>query len=473
MESEIQRLDIIRFCYLNHHNFSLNQKWIDCPRLAWTIDSFMVKPAVVTASSVNVDIVSRFFLPTLIVLNYIEMIRSIFKLTVLIFFFLNNVYSQEINLFDDLGNPVAYIDLNDENKTIYRWDGTPSAYLVPNGSYFHIYGFNGNHLGWFENGIMRDHSGRVFGFQEGSVDMVLSLTTIKSPKKVKPQMYSRQDAPYKKGNINEFSRDNLNLQLYKGEISTYNSNNNYGNNSDGNIYAIENIGGVPDLSKAITPTLEIPVMKFDAINEALDEEVLRREKEVTRLENEFKQFEYNIENAKSSEERDRIIKEYKQWSNTNFPPETNQKAKEVEPNVTKFEINGTEITIYNPKVDSYLDESIKLTKIELKNNETILHFEFYNNGSGWVCINKAAHIINSDNDTKSSVKNMNKYCTFIEDAKGITFAPEKKILYDRYEKVKFTLIFPKIDLRETKRINFDEGLEDGGWKIIGIHLTAY
>jgi hypothetical protein len=65
----------------------------------------------------------------------------------------------EVSLFDSSGAAAAYIA---EDQTIYLWSGQPVAYLSPDsagGS--HIYGFNGKHLGWFINGVIRDHSGKV------------------------------------------------------------------------------------------------------------------------------------------------------------------------------------------------------------------------------------------------------------------------------------------------------------------------
>lgn len=66
----------------------------------------------------------------------------------------------EISLFDSDGTPVAYVAMDDE-MTIYSWSGKPLAYLESRSDSegFNIYGFNGKHLGWFEDGIMRDHKG--------------------------------------------------------------------------------------------------------------------------------------------------------------------------------------------------------------------------------------------------------------------------------------------------------------------------
>jgi hypothetical protein len=70
---------------------------------------------------------------------------------------------EELSLFDSTGAPVAYIAIADDH-TIYLWDGKPVAYLSPSGSDgWHVYGFAGDHLGWFEQGILCDHNGNAVG----------------------------------------------------------------------------------------------------------------------------------------------------------------------------------------------------------------------------------------------------------------------------------------------------------------------
>src|SRR5712691_954357 len=67
----------------------------------------------------------------------------------------------EISLFDPSGKATAYIA---EELTIYLWSGKPVAYLSEDAAGgFHIYGFNGKHLGWFIGGVVRDHKGKAVG----------------------------------------------------------------------------------------------------------------------------------------------------------------------------------------------------------------------------------------------------------------------------------------------------------------------
>ena len=47
-------------------------------------------------------------------------------------------FGQEISLFNSDGDAVAYIDTNDEDNTIYLWNGTPVAYLSSDSNYYNI-----------------------------------------------------------------------------------------------------------------------------------------------------------------------------------------------------------------------------------------------------------------------------------------------------------------------------------------------
>jgi len=68
---------------------------------------------------------------------------------------------EEVTLFDSRGKATAYIALDDE-LTIYLWSGKPVAYLKRDtAGGFHVYGFKGQHLGWFVAGVIRDHEGNA------------------------------------------------------------------------------------------------------------------------------------------------------------------------------------------------------------------------------------------------------------------------------------------------------------------------
>lgn len=104
--------------------------------------------------------------------------------------------SSEVTLFDQDGDPIAYIDKTDE-WTIYLWEGTPVAYVVNSNSRLSIYGFNGVHLGWLINGIIRNHEGKAVGFTKGSVNNILEgLEGYKGYKQYKPYKAYRESEPY-------------------------------------------------------------------------------------------------------------------------------------------------------------------------------------------------------------------------------------------------------------------------------------
>ncbi len=105
----------------------------------------------------------------------------------------------EETLFETKGTPVAYLAYDDEN-TFYLWNGKPVAYL---GTDNLIYGFNGKHLGWYEDGIIRDLKGYKVGFNEKTLTVYTQYESYKSYKSYKPyksyQEYSKYKPSYQTG----------------------------------------------------------------------------------------------------------------------------------------------------------------------------------------------------------------------------------------------------------------------------------
>ena len=99
----------------------------------------------------------------------------------------------EETLFDIYGNPVAYIDHTSPEKTFYLWNGTPVCYLVEN----RVYGYNGSHLGWFENGVIYDLSGSRVGYNREALRVMPRLEPFKSFKQFKPFRSFREFAHYR------------------------------------------------------------------------------------------------------------------------------------------------------------------------------------------------------------------------------------------------------------------------------------
>ena len=80
--------------------------------------------------------------------------------------FLTLADDNEISLLDASGEAVVYIVLDDE-FAIYTWDGDAVAYLEGSISDFDsmktmdVYGCNGDHLGWFFDGVVMNHDGDI------------------------------------------------------------------------------------------------------------------------------------------------------------------------------------------------------------------------------------------------------------------------------------------------------------------------
>lgn len=100
---------------------------------------------------------------------------------------------QDTSLLDGNGKPVAYIS-DKEEKIIYLFNGYPVAYIDDSNN---IYGFNGKHLGWFEDGIVWDHSGHRAGFIKETYNGYAGYEPFKNFKQFKPYKSYKQYAPYK------------------------------------------------------------------------------------------------------------------------------------------------------------------------------------------------------------------------------------------------------------------------------------
>ena len=110
-----------------------------------------------------------------------------------------------------MADPVAYIDVNDE-LTIYLWDGTPVAYLYGED----VYGFNGTHLGWFEQGIIYNHKGDAICVVQNRFSGYTSYEGYKGYKSYKPYKSYKEYSPYKPYFSNMFSSMPCSLSLAMG-----------------------------------------------------------------------------------------------------------------------------------------------------------------------------------------------------------------------------------------------------------------
>jgi hypothetical protein len=115
--------------------------------------------------------------------------------------------AEEITLFNSDGAAIAYIDTDE--MTVYLWEGQPVAYLEK-GS---VWGFNGDHLGWFTKGIIRDHDGYAVGCIKDAVSMLYKLEPLKGLKKLKPLKSLQKLEPLKPLDKDKWSTTPLSLFL--------------------------------------------------------------------------------------------------------------------------------------------------------------------------------------------------------------------------------------------------------------------
>ncbi len=116
-------------------------------------------------------------------------------------------------LLDREGNAIAYLDFGDEN-TIYLWDGTPVAYLENENR---LYGFNGKHIGWYEDGIVWNLTGQKAGFNKNTVPVFAKFEPFKSFKKFKPFKSFKEFAKMKPLKSLNLSNESLSQHLNNGK----------------------------------------------------------------------------------------------------------------------------------------------------------------------------------------------------------------------------------------------------------------
>jgi|TARA_R110002049_G_scaffold307396_2_gene507774 hypothetical protein len=124
--------------------------------------------------------------------------------------------AQETTLFDSQGNARAYIDYDDD-ATIYLWNGKAVAFLENDGNDMCVFGFNGNFLGWYENGIVRDENGNAVGARNGATNMITNIEPIKSIQEISPIRPITPITPIKPIFSNSWSSESLTEFLYSGK----------------------------------------------------------------------------------------------------------------------------------------------------------------------------------------------------------------------------------------------------------------
>ena len=115
-------------------------------------------------------------------------------------------------MLNSAGDAVAYIDVEGD-LTIYLWGGKPVAYLSEQD---HVYGFNGDHLGWFVDGALIDHSGYVSCVIKSRFGGYPKYESYKGYKNYKPYKRWKKYAPSQPAFVNSFGYSNCSLLLALG-----------------------------------------------------------------------------------------------------------------------------------------------------------------------------------------------------------------------------------------------------------------
>jgi hypothetical protein len=124
--------------------------------------------------------------------------------------------AEDVALFDGTGNASAYVAVQDE-LTIYLWSGEPVAYLEQDSAGgFHIYGFNGKHLGWFIDGVVRNHDGDAACATKERLRST-AFEPFKAFKQFKPFKSFKEFAPFRPFFSNSWAGTACQFLLVEGE----------------------------------------------------------------------------------------------------------------------------------------------------------------------------------------------------------------------------------------------------------------
>ena len=113
--------------------------------------------------------------------------------------------------------------------------------------------------------------------------------------------------------------------------------------------------------------------------------------------------------------------------------------------------------VERPAFDVRNTSMIEIAKIELSDSATILHIDAFSMPGGWVAIDKNTFIRESGSEEK----------LMITHTEGIDM--NERMTIPESGTVSFQLFFPPLK-PGVKKIDYSEDIEQGGWKIMGIHL---
>lgn len=123
--------------------------------------------------------------------------------------------ANEVALYNAAGQATAYVA---DDATIYLWGGTPVAYLDLEGdrNSISIYGYNGKHLGWFQQGILYGSDGKAAGAVKEAFATKTELPPLKGLKELKPLKGLKELKPLKPLFIKQWSQTPLKILLMSG-----------------------------------------------------------------------------------------------------------------------------------------------------------------------------------------------------------------------------------------------------------------
>jgi hypothetical protein len=104
--------------------------------------------------------------------------------------------------YDSAGRAIAYTE---DGQHIYSYNGIPVAYIEGDS----IFAYSGEHLGWFLEGWVRDHTGACVCFTEGAkggpVRPVRQLGPVKGVEGVRPVRGVREVGPVRPVRLADWS----------------------------------------------------------------------------------------------------------------------------------------------------------------------------------------------------------------------------------------------------------------------------
>lgn len=121
---------------------------------------------------------------------------------------LSIAFGEQIELVDKDGYFVAYIDTN-RDSSIFLWSGEPVAYLFDSGRDVLVYSFSGEHLGWYDSGILRDLGGDAVGARVGILTVPARVRPVKGVQRIMPIQHVRRVARVQPVFSNYYSRQSL------------------------------------------------------------------------------------------------------------------------------------------------------------------------------------------------------------------------------------------------------------------------